>query len=1100
MKLRNLYIYITSFFMSALLFIGCDDEPLVDVPELGEGSATLSATVSFFPHSEVLGSRSTKGDAIKDIESLSVIVYDQYKALYKIYNSNNNVKDFTYTQVTHSDNPTMSPDDTSHKAQWSKEESARATFTLPETLPFGKYYIYCVANMGSITEEQAEDLEKLKKMELTWNKTNIAANNQMFGYFTLSSKSSKDTPLAGFDADPIFVSKATLDENGKVPVHAWIKRAASKVTVAYDPSGLKENVFIYIRKVTIKDIPVKCLLGADNKPVLGEDKDKSKVLNEDGESIYYNTEGEVEADAGEDYESWLKLSSGVDPQGSKHTPTDNALFFYENMQGDYEGKTEYNKVPQKSDVQDCINGDYKHPSNYDTKDQVPMGSYIEVEGFYVSRNTENVGSGPIKYRFMLGKNTTYNFNAQRNHHYKLTLKFNGWANQPEWHIDYQEENPEMYIPDVFYMPYLYNQKAMFPIKLNGDCVELRAKIIENNWAPCYADGTNPTEPWPATAPDDDYHAFRWNKKAYATYNGKNSPYLGFLALTKPNDSPPANLFPNITFSAKTAGLNCLKAYYEGNGADGVVTNKIPQNGLLIDDFQDGENKRPKELDGIEIAPDINNYIVNVIGGTKNVLVPFFTRPKTMIATSGYSGNNPYGYFNRLAVVEFTAKFKDATSETGYTEKKKEVRVLQVPRITNPKAVWRRAGSGESFNVTLTTRKSPRSDSNYEPFRSDGSWRAMIETGDKENFSLSVNDSNEERDMIIGKTGSFVQFTINFKGQANKFAIVTIWYNGETCVHKIFLRQGYDPVNVIDGGPKWCSYNVYSAVGELDVTSKTDENRVVDATLVRSPLSIGSLFKKGNYSQGIKASNNDTWGPLVDLDGNLQLTNGTSVAWANIKYLDSRNIYDNKGNLTEQLNIDWKWAKFATADGTKYRLPTWQEFYNLTEDVRNSDYGFGILYGDGTEDTQTDYAKAEGFSDPDGDLEESKNGEGVRGIIVYNPQDARQIFFTMGKYGQGRRTQFIPSPNKNGVLRYGDVSRVLSIERNSNNIYRPIPYNLPHTPGAIYWINEWVPEGHVEGTDKFPCTAWDMNYFSFDFGPYTQNCWADALPIKLVLDE
>lgn len=38
-------------------------------------------------------------------------------------------------------------------------------------------------------------------------------------------------------------------------------RAASKVTIAYDASGLKEGVFIYLKSVQIKDIPVNCYLG-----------------------------------------------------------------------------------------------------------------------------------------------------------------------------------------------------------------------------------------------------------------------------------------------------------------------------------------------------------------------------------------------------------------------------------------------------------------------------------------------------------------------------------------------------------------------------------------------------------------------------------------------------------------------------------------------------------------------------------------------------------------------------------------------------------------------------------------------------------------------
>lgn len=37
------------------------------------------------------------------------------------------------------------------------------------------------------------------------------------------------------------------------------------------------------------------------------------------------------------------------------------------------------------------------------KESVPYGTYIEVTGFYESEASGNVSNGPIKYRFMLGK-------------------------------------------------------------------------------------------------------------------------------------------------------------------------------------------------------------------------------------------------------------------------------------------------------------------------------------------------------------------------------------------------------------------------------------------------------------------------------------------------------------------------------------------------------------------------------------------------------------------------------------------------------------------------------------------------------------------------
>lgn len=44
-----------------------------------------------------------------------------------------------------------------------------------------------------------------------------------------------------------------------------MRRAASKVTVAYDASGLNEGVFVYLKSVQIRDIPKTCFLGNTNK-------------------------------------------------------------------------------------------------------------------------------------------------------------------------------------------------------------------------------------------------------------------------------------------------------------------------------------------------------------------------------------------------------------------------------------------------------------------------------------------------------------------------------------------------------------------------------------------------------------------------------------------------------------------------------------------------------------------------------------------------------------------------------------------------------------------------------------------------------------------
>ena len=99
----------------------------------------------------------------------------------------------------------------------------------------------------------------------------------------------------------------------------------------------------------------------------------------------------------------VRLTTGQPryPEEKAHDEIANSLFFFENMQG---------IGPDKRQDADG-NGELDHPGlpdsdkypNYRPKDAMPYGTYIEVDAYYVSVNPEKVGSGNIKYRFMLGK-------------------------------------------------------------------------------------------------------------------------------------------------------------------------------------------------------------------------------------------------------------------------------------------------------------------------------------------------------------------------------------------------------------------------------------------------------------------------------------------------------------------------------------------------------------------------------------------------------------------------------------------------------------------------------------------------------------------------
>ena len=68
------------------------------------------------------------------------------------------------------------------------------------------------------------------------------------------------------------------------------------------------------------------------------------------------------------------------------------------------------------------------------------------------------------------------------------MKFKGWANDVDWHIDYDKEPAyKLRIPRPFYISYLYGQAAMIPIefevKSGVKINRVEAWITSNNWAP-----------------------------------------------------------------------------------------------------------------------------------------------------------------------------------------------------------------------------------------------------------------------------------------------------------------------------------------------------------------------------------------------------------------------------------------------------------------------------------------------------------------------------------------------------------------------------------------------------------------------------------------
>ena len=984
--MKHFVRHIILFLMIATV-TSCYDE-FMKQEFIGEGKASISATLDFKPMSSALSRTRAAGDALKDINSLHVLLYGEDKKLIK----NWKIEEYTVSNEGRNDSD-------AENGSSAETSTKRATFKLPEEIGFGKYYMYAVANIpdlltNSAYSEAIKTVDGLKNIPLTWDSEDVANNGQMIGFFTKSS-----APALSADDESLIVNEKS------VKLHAWLRRAASKVTVAFDGSKLKEGVFIYLQSVQIKDIPSQCYLGKENN--VGKEGYTLAVPENgpdmiDGEIITYH-----EGDKAEDFEygegcADHRVTVGS-PHFGSHDETAPALYFYENMQGAGDN------MPDKRQDADG-NGSLDHPglpddATYRLKDAVPYGTYIEVHAHYISNNSERLGNGHIIYRFMLGQDVINDYNAKRNCHYKLTLKFKNFANEADWHIEYEEPEPGVMTPEPYYISYLYNHSMMYPIKVNtgGHEIEsITAEIIDNRWAPHNAN--------PAAAPP--IYFSEMDKEGENKWNG-------FLSLHKTTmtvlPAPPGQLSEESN-----------KEYYEDPPKRGLREYKK---------FTVGEHTTSGSL-------DVDTYRVekhSTEANTYNVFIPMYTRAKQMISTTGYTGNNPFVAYQRKAVVRITTKLKDVPEAFVNT-----VPIYQVRRVVNPKGIYRSAGNNTPFHVVL--KRLPREEATeFQTFQSEGPWKAYVVAQDNgASITLSASGGSELQDgTIYGKTGSVIDFNVNFNGQVddeNHYAIIRVEYHNYTCQHLIFVRQGNKPDALLTGGTRWYAENM---------RTKTER--------ASSPLDEGSLFKCGNWDYPIDASNNKN----------------SRIPWINV-YPTDFVLYPSGGFVIAGKEDEgkklWSTITFSNsfsipASGMRVaRLADYMALLNSSD----IEQGYGILYGDDATETADNIENAYGY-----DYKNNNKGRGMRGCFAYNKLTGKNLFFPIGASGYGHRRRSDKTP---GMLRYSAGRTEYYPESephpwgNSRVKDRPLFYDLFRRPGAIYWIDK-------ETNQKL---GWDINYFTFDF--------------------
>lgn len=1000
------------------------DDLDAEAEPIGKGESRVSFAVTFQALSNLsLGkTRSLKGDQIAEIEDIFIAWYNEDGSLAGSgYRTREQMK---ISNPEREGNPT-------------EQTTQRAEFTY--NIPYGRYRIYAVANMGDLAANTryAEKIaleEDFRRIAPAWETDpELTRNNdQMSGYFTANKP---ESGAVRGEAPLLTINSA------KPTIHAWLRRLASKVTISFDTKNLYDNVYIYIKSARIHNIPRSCtLLDANDEQRI---KDPDNDVWFAGDTIEYGQ--------GTDFNQWPRQTKGSNPLGGTaqskeqlHANDARSLFFYENMQG--KGKLKWQDV--SGDNQHISFPDGNDPGDPGYRDGKPCGTYIEVEGFYISNTAENPGKGAIFYRFMLGKNADDDYNAERNFHYKLTMRFQGSANDVNWHIDYNED-PGIYVPNPYYISYLYDHSMMLPVKIKGKPVgNLKAEIVENNWGPyqagdefeyypdeVYSLSGNPTAGNVTTADPD-------NPKI------KDGPWNGFLSLAA----------THINWIGRDKSFWCGYNYFywlqkdfgtalsgESLEAYGEVLLLPQEKGQAPRGYREYELSKSGTIDG----GNNGDYIVTIDEAKERTVlqIPCYTRALQLVSTTGFSGNNPYFSYRRSAKVKLTVQLDGHPEPTVDT-----VTIFQVRRVINPKGIYRRHNNDKPFNVVLTHRKNEAA-AQYLPFESEGPWEAEIETGGD---WIRINGVLGGR--AKGATGSEIRFSYQPDGTIDadqcRYGIILVRYHNYSCYHRIFVRQGYAP-DQIAGDAKWHCFNL-----------------CYNDTEAKSPCEEGSLFRFGNFDQPIDATNNvfDNFKDHATTEFDLApLESKKKGTWTEVA---GKTQITNRPRASEGFSD----RKQTINGNSNCHVAEYEDFHTLQ---LNCQFAYGVLYDDESTETSFDVKDIYSYAY----YNASNKNKGMRGCFVYNPKgsmnsggEGANLFFPVGASGYGRRKNCAQEGGKRGVLRYANRGALYT---SSDIHYRPMLYTVYTNFGAVYWVNKRSDSG---------TSAWDINVSTFDFNSFNDNAF------------
>lgn len=953
---------------------------------LGEGSATVSMDIQFRPLAAALNGADTKsaGNSIKHINELWVVVYKNDGTFYEKVKVSHDTQ-----RVSNYQNTELNTSDLQSETAFAESQYCHSTFDMD--LPLGKYRIYAVANYDLSSFSGTED--DLKSINLTWNASNIAANNAMFGYFTDGEDGGSAPVIA-------------IDRSGK-SLHAWVKRAASKVTVSFDGTNLNENVYIYLHTIQIKDIPTTCWLGKNNSPT------SLDQLIADGEIQYLRPNSSTDKTAG------IRITKGV-PTGGRdmdvvHSETADALFFYENMQGKDSQKHQYN--------------------NFESKDNKPYGTYIEVKGYYVNKNAASASQGPIIYRFMLGKNITDDFNAERSCHYKLILKFKNDANDPDWHIEYEPENPEISVPSPMYISYLHAERLDIPVVIHGSSVSsFTATISDNDW---YYDG----HPMLTTANDQDYN--------------------GFLSFARPEKNNSISM--NATERSDDFDANKTRNNFTpvDGGNEFHYTVPVYTRAVQLGGAYSGNNAYIHKERKAKVRFTAN-VVVEGVTKTLSKEIEIIQVKRVVNPTGVWRPYNSTKQFNVVLMESDAVQTDDVTTNDVASF---------VPTVSD--GPW----AAEIIQGADWVRIS-KTDSNYGTTKLTGSTGSTIDFYYKPSSTCSSTTTRSGVIKITYHNNTCIHYVFVMQGSAP-----VQMGDSQTKWHMTNVNcRGVEESTPLHEGSMFRYFNVHAAIiAENSYRSGYGPYEPI-ANITYTTNSGGIWTKEGDGGTTLSARE---W-PLTN-DGDDSGLGSWETEYTLRTYYNTSFANIMNGNAKVATCAQWNELK----DMDRYYGVLYGDNSTMTKTTADDAYEFPFVGvpGSHTDRNNIPYNYDKGMRGMFvWDRYTNGGGSGAGGVL----------FFPIGATGHGHRMHFPDwgSSTTNfktghtgyydiGSLKYGTTSEVTT-SGGSIDYNRPLLYDLYLSPGAIYWCRDWV--GNANGVDDEPWStdgqnAMDINYHTYDFNTY-----------------